>query len=198
MYELLCAILGGVALILGAVINKTHKGATIAFCLIGFLLLSIAALMFANGLEKDVPSSENSGNGETIEEETLPPSPPTAEPASPTPTPSDDIVTLLGVELPSYPCEEVVDEYGPELHYPEESEYLDDYQIRYIDAPKGHSIYSYSSHRSEKKQLKITILQDEAVILLANNVNNGMSCIIVPEEKAAVWVNSDYLSTSPG
>lgn len=180
METVIGAFVGGIAAIIAAIIMKTHKWQTVMLCVVGFVLIGIAAIQYLRIIDqpKETPTPA-----------------PTSTP-TPVPTLLDDKITILGVELPPYPCKETVDEYGPGLHYPEKSEYLDEYEIMYIDAPKGHSIFCYSAHGSTKKNLG-TILQDEPVIVFANNLNNGFSCVINPKTKEAVWVNTNYLVEEP-
>lgn len=194
MEAVLCAVIGGLASLFGVIMKKTSRRATIVLCLVGFVFISIGAILFimdygdtGGGIVEKSPSPTYS-----VE---IGPSPTYSVEPSPSISPSDK-VTILGVELPAVPGEETVDEYGPGLHYPEKSEYLDDYQIKYIDAPKGQGIFCYSAHGSTKVNLGV-ILQDEPVILFAKNINNGFSCVINPEEKEAVWVNTLYLANEP-
>ena len=111
--------------------KKTSRRATIVLCLVGFVFISIGAILFI--MDYDGP-----GGGPVK----ISPSPTYLAEISPSPTyfvepslstPPSDKVSILGVELPATPGKETVDEYGPGLHYPEKSEYLDDYQIKYID-----------------------------------------------------------------
>lgn len=176
----------GIAGLITAIYMKPSKWKKGIFCILGFILIGIFAIQYLRTIEPP--------EGTTTPVDSSSPSP--VDSSSPSPAPSDGTITLLGVELPLYPSKEVVDEYGPGLHYPDKSEYLDEYQIMYIDAPKGHSIYCYSAHGSTKKNLG-TILQDEPVIVFANNLNNGFSCVINPETKEAVWVNTNYLVEEP-
>ena len=176
METVLAAILTVIGGLVVAIYKKPGKWKTGILCILGFVLIGIVAIQYLRIIDQ-------------------PKETPTPIPTS-TPTLTDDKATILGVELPPYPCKETVDEYGPGLHYPEKSEYLDEYKIMYIDAPKGHSIYCYSAHGSTKKNLG-TILQNEPVIVIANNLNNGFSCVINPETKEAVWVNTNYLVEEP-
>lgn len=186
METVIGAFVGGIAAIIAAIIMKTCKWQTVMLCVVGFVLIGIAAIQYIKLDEESVEPGDT--NPPTSSQPLLTP--------TPAPTPLDDKITILGVKLPPYPCKETVDEYGPGLHYPEKSEYLDEYKIMYIDAPRGHSIYCYSAHGSTKKNLG-TILQDEPVIVIANNLNNGFSCVINPETKEAVWVNTNYLVEEP-
>lgn len=202
METVIGAILTGIAGLITAIYMKPSKWKKGILCILGFILIGIAAIQYIKSDEESVEPGDT--NPPTSSQPLLTPTPaPTSTPTpvptpAPTPAPTllDDKITILGVELPPYPCKETVDEYGPGLHYPEKSEYLDEYQIMYIDAPKGHSIYCYSAHGSTKKNLG-TILQDEPVIVIANNLNNGFSCVINPETKEAVWVNTNYLVEEP-
>ena len=198
METVIGAFVGGIAAIIAAIIMKTHKWQTVMLCVVGFVLIGIAAIQYIKLDEESVEPEDT--NPPTFSQSLLTPTPaPTSTPTPiPTPAPTllDDKITILGVKLPPYPCKETVDEYGPGLHYPEKSEYLDEYGIMYIDAPKGHSIFCYSAHGSTKTNLG-TILQDEPVIVIANNLNNGFSCVINPETKEAVWVNTNYLVEEP-
>jgi len=96
-------------------------------------------------------------------------------------------------KYPNPPGDELIDIYGPGLHYPDKTEYLDECITMYVDAPKGYSIYAYSSHRKDKRQID-EIRDGEEVTVLAVNKNNGFSCVIVESSQKAVWVNSAYLS----
>ena len=187
MEAVLCTVIGGLASLFGIIMKKTSRRATIVLCLVGFVFISIGAILFI--MDYDGPDGPDGGPVK------ISPSPTYfVEPSLSTP-PSDK-VSILGVELPATPGKETVDEYGPGLHYPEKSEYLDDYQIKYIDAPKGQGVFCYSAHGSTKVNLGV-ILQDEPVIVFAKNINNGFSCVINPEEKEAVWVNTLYLANEP-
>lgn len=195
---MLAAILTVIGGLVVAIYKKPGKWKTGILCILGFVLIGIVAIQY-------IKLSEESGepgdtNPPTFSQSLLTPTPAPTSTLTPVPTPAptllDDKITILGVELPPYPCKETVDEYGPGLHYPEKSEYLDEYEIMYIDAPKGHSIFCYSAHGSTKTNLG-TILQDEPVIVIANNLNNGFSCVINPETKEAVWVNTNYLVEEP-
>ena len=127
MDVLLCAIIGGFASLLGIVMKKTSKKATILLCLVGFIFLSIAVVLF--WIDYSNPDKENGDQPDSNQNEIhtsveLSPLTPTPEPTlSPIPETTDKVI-ILGIDLPPYPCEETVDEYGPGLHYPEKSEYL--------------------------------------------------------------------------
>ena len=190
METVIAAILTVIGGLVVAIYKKPGKWKIGILCIVGFVLIGIAAIQYLK--LNDISEEPGDTNPPTFSQYLLTPTP------APTPVPTllDDKITILGVELPPYPCKETVDEYGPGLHYPEKSEYLDEYKIMYIDAPKGHSIYCYSAHGSNKTNLG-TILQDEPVIVIANNLNNGFSCVINPETKEAVWVNTNYLVEEP-
>ena len=190
METVIAAILTVIGGLVVAIYKKPGKWKIGILCIVGFVLIGIAAIQYLK--LNDISEEPGDTNPPTFSQYLLTPTP------APTPVPTllDDKITILGVELPPYPCKETVDEYGPGLHYPEKSEYLDEYKIMYIDAPKGHSIYCYSAHGSTKTNLG-TILQDEPVIVIANNLNNVFSCVINPETKEAVWVNTNYLVEEP-
>lgn len=99
-------------------------------------------------------------------------------------------------KYPDPPSDDLVDIYGPGLHYPEKTEYLSECRTMYVDAPKGYSIYAYSSHRKDKKQI-YEVYDGEEVTVLAVNKNNGFSCVIIESMQKAAWVNSAYLLSSP-
>lgn len=121
-----------------------------------------------------------------------PPSPTLTVPAK---TPSPEPHEMLS-KYPDPPSDDLIDIYGPGLHYPEKTEYLSECRTMYVDAPKGYSIYAYSSHRKDKKQI-YEVYDGEEVTVLAVNKNNGFSCVIIESMQKAAWVNSAYLLSSP-
>lgn len=79
---------------------------------------------------------------------------------------------------------------------PKDSQYLDEYEIKYVQAPKGNSIYVYnSSSGTDEYKRPWTAHDGSAVIVLA--VKGNMSCVIYTTSagvKKAGWVYSAFLA----
>lgn len=179
LVSLLAAIIGGTATIIGALIGKANKKRTIAFCVGGFFIVC-AVCLFITGHQEPPTQSPT-------------PEPPSV--VSPTP-PTETAIVTPSAEPIKGPSKEDVDKYGPGLHYPEESEYLPEYKTQYIRSKSGHSAFTFSSHRKDKIQL-YTVLDGEKVTVLAENINNGFSCVIIDSIEKAAWINTDYLFDTP-
>ena len=76
-----------------------------------------------------------------------------------------------------------------EILFPEERDYLDEYSYATVEAPGGHSVYSFGSAAHDGTPQ--TLLNGEKVLILAEH--KGYSCVIVLSQQKARWVNSDYL-----
>lgn len=113
-----------------------------------------------------------------------------------TPTPTPTPTPAPTPKYPNPPSDDLLNIYGPGLHYPDESEYLSECETKYVAAPKGYSIFAYSSHRTDKNKI-YEVRDGEEVTVLAVNKNNGFSCVIIESMQKAAWVNSTYLVFSP-
>lgn len=167
---------------------------TISTILVIASLVGLCAALALPGLDSPPPPI-NSEVPVTPEEIPTPPPPATPSPQTPTPPPTVGEITGLTL-LSDAPSDADVDAYGDGLHYPAKTEYLDAYEIRYVDAP-NYSVYGFSSHRSDRKK-QCDIIDGDQVVVLAKNENNGFSCVVLVEAKKAVWVNSSYVVATMG
>lgn len=192
LVALLCAIIGGTAVIVGALIGKTRKTGLIAFFVGSFFLICAACVFVVGQRDKSSPGPTPEPTSVTATTPTPPPSPTLTVPAK---TPSPEPHEMLS-KYPDPPSDDLVDIYGPGLHYPDKTEYLDECKTMYVHAPGKYSIYAYSSHRKDKEQI-YEVRDGEEVTVLAVNKNNGFSCVIIESMQKAAWVNSTYLFSSP-
>ena len=126
-----------------------------------------------------------------------PDSTPTPAPTPvPTPAPTSVPTDTSTSKYPNPPSDELLDIYGPRIHYPDKTEYLSECEIKYIDAPKGYSVYAYSSHRKDK-ELLYEVRDGEEVTVLAENKNNGFSCVIIESLGKAAWINTARIFDTP-
>lgn len=163
---------------------------TISTILVIGSLVGLCAAFALPGMDPPPPSPPiQSEETETPGETDTPPTTPS------TPKPSVGQITGLHL-LGDAPSDADVDAYGDGLHYPAKTEYLDDYEIRYVDAP-NYAVFGFSSHRSDRKK-QCDIIDGDQVVVLAKNENNGFSCVVLVEAKKAVWVNSSYVVATMG
>lgn len=193
LVALFCAIIGGTATIVGALIGKTRKAGLIAIFIGGFFLICAACVLVVGQWNEPNPgmTPEPTSVIATTPSTQVPTLVPTVPPTTPSPEPHE----MLS-KYPDPPSDDLIDIYGPGLHYPEKTEYLSECRTMYVDAPKGYSIYAYSSHRKDKKQI-YEVYDGEEVTVLAVNKNNGFSCVIIESMQKAAWVNSNHLGSSP-
>ncbi len=192
---IISAIIAAVAAIVAALIGVSNKGnpnkekKRIAFLIVWFLVFLAVILVIYTVTLKEATAPVASPMP-TVEVSKYPNPPQAAAPVA-TPTP-----TTAATKYPNPPDDSLLDLYGPTLHYPDRTEYLDECRTMYIKAPKGYSVYAYSSHRTDRRQID-EIRDGEEVTVLAENKNNGLSCVIVESTQRAVWVTSTNLVTTP-
>ena len=103
-------------------------------------------------------------------------------------------------QLTGKPSVEDVKPFGDVITYPKSSAYLDAYEIKYVKAPKGNSIYVFWNHDggvSDSKRRFVLYEGDEVIVLARQGTR---SCVIFTDrngQKQIGWVNSDYLVEAP-
>lgn len=88
------------------------------------------------------------------------------------------------------PCKEVLDKLESTIQYPEEAEYLEEYRISYLKAPKGRSVTAKTAPKFTGKK-GIEILDGGPVLVLAEQ--GKYACVIDITQSAAGWIESKYL-----
>lgn len=98
-------------------------------------------------------------------------------------------------EPPRTPSVEDVRPFGEVITYPKTSAYLEAYEIRYVKAPKGHSIYVFwNPDGGEKYRRKYLLYEGDEVTVLARQ--GDFSCVIFTSqsgEQQIGWANSACL-----
>lgn len=194
------AIIDGVSLILATIIGTiigivltkklNHKDPEEKKIYYIFYIFFSFALIFTASISKRTEPDNALSYEMILPNPATTDAPPVANLIKPTSSPSS---------VPEYSCppsDDLVDSYGPDIHYPEKTEYLSECKTMYVDAPGGVSIYAYSSHEA-KKELIDEIGHGEMVTVIAENKNNGFSCVIIESTQQVAWVNSSYLSDAP-
>lgn len=102
--------------------------------------------------------------------------------------------TETPVQSTKTPSEEDLIPFGAVIAYPNDSSYLSHYEIKYVKAPKGHSIYVYWNPDDASSRRKFLLYEDDEVTVLARQ--GGLSCVIFTDqsgEQQVGWVSSDCL-----
>ena len=94
---------------------------------------------------------------------------------------------LYGEKLP---CKKVLDKLVSTIQYPEEDEYLEEYRISYVKAPKDQSVTAKTAPKFMGKK-GIEILDGGPVLVLAEQ--GKYACVIDITQSAAGWIESKYL-----
>ncbi len=104
-------------------------------------------------------------------------------------------LVILGSLMPdafaaSGPGSEDLTAIESKIEYPKAKEYLDEYEIAKVKAPKGYSVLGYGS--ADRAGSSYEVMDGEWVLVLARR--GGMSCCIVLSQNKGRWINSEYLS----
>ena len=107
-------------------------------------------------------------------------------------------LVILGSLMPgafavSGPGSEDLKAIESKIEYPKVKEYLDEYEIAKVKAPKGYSVLGYGS--ADRAGSSYEVMDGDWVLVLAKR--GGMSCCIVLSQNKGRWINSDYLQ-APG
>ena len=93
------------------------------------------------------------------------------------------------------PGEEDVTPFGAVITYPKTRDYLPSYEVRYVKAPKGNSIYVFwNPDGGESYRRKYLLYEGDEVIELARQ--GGFSCVIFTSrfgDQQIGWANTDFL-----
>ncbi len=86
------------------------------------------------------------------------------------------------------------------IDHPKSSEYLDDYQIRYVHSPKDHSVFIFNKPSGSAKHPYV-VYHGQQVLRLAKK-RSGWSCVLYYDKHNDLrvgWINSSHLVTDfPG